>query len=266
MSASYDDESRVVMGSTTVHIGKVGATFRALPMPTLQQEPEIGDGVVRFVQTAGGRTALPVPRPVMHPPFLRWQSPVVWTTLALTLRADGSHDVDLVAASAFPRHWVYDHAGGLRLKSNLSEQATWVKQSFGNRTPWTDKERRSVVQAAEEHLERELATDIMRNGARPSLRQVAEGERLTQQGDPGDELYFVLDGTVAVDVDGKAVAELGPGAVIGERALLDGAPRAATVTARSAVRVAVAGRSDLDLDRLRVLADAAPDQDATAED
>lgn len=266
VSAAYDDDSRVVMGSTTVHIGRVGATFRALPMPTLQQEPEVGDGEVRFVQTAGGRTALPVPRPVTHPPFLRWQSPVVWTTLALTLRADGSHEVDLVAASAFPRHWVYDEAGGLRLRSNLAEQARWVKQSFGNRTPWTDREHRSLVAAAEQHLERELATDVVRDGARPAVRDLAEGERLTRQGDPGDELFFVLDGTVGVDVDGRAVAELGPGAVIGERALLDGAPRAATVTARSAVRVAVAGQADLDLDRLRTLSDATPHQDATADD
>jgi len=66
---------------------------------------------VVFRQTAGGRTAIPLPRPVPHPPFVRWQAPLVWTTLALTIRADGSSQARMVGASAFPRHWVYGSDG-----------------------------------------------------------------------------------------------------------------------------------------------------------
>ena len=40
---------------------------------------------------------------------------------------------------------------------------------------------------------------------------------LMRQGDPGEELFLLLDGILRVEVDGKAVADLGPGAVLGER-------------------------------------------------
>jgi hypothetical protein len=40
---------------------------------------------------------------------------------------------------------------------------------------------------------------------------------LVRQGDPGDELFLLLDGVLIVDVDGEPVAELGPGAVLGGR-------------------------------------------------
>ena len=60
-----------------------------------------------FRQTVGGRTA------IAHPPFVRWQAPLVWTTLALTMNADGSSDARLLGASAFPRHWVYGTDGAV---------------------------------------------------------------------------------------------------------------------------------------------------------
>ena len=51
------------------------------------------------------------------------------------------------------------------------------------------------------------------------------------------------------------LAELGPGAVIGERALLEGGARTSTVVAVTPLRVAVAARDAVDLDRLRTLAE-----------
>jgi hypothetical protein len=50
------------MGSTTVQIGPLDATFAGVAMPDLVPPPEIGDGWVRFTQTTGGRTALRLPR------------------------------------------------------------------------------------------------------------------------------------------------------------------------------------------------------------
>ncbi len=52
----------VVMGSTTVKIGGAGVRFAAVTMPDLRPAPEIGEGWVRFTQTSGGRTSLPLPR------------------------------------------------------------------------------------------------------------------------------------------------------------------------------------------------------------
>ena len=243
------------MGSTTVKVGKVGATFRAVSLPVIQPEPVHADGSVRFVQTVGGRTGVPLPRPVPHAPFVRWQAPLVWTTLALTLRPDGSSEVELAGASAFPRHWVYDAEGRITLKSGLADQGRWMAHSFGERTPWADHDRPALVVEVESELERGLSNDIMRGGARPEIRNLAEGTELTVQGDAGDELYLVLDGVVRVDVDGRALAELGPGAVIGERALLEDGVRTSTVTALTPLRVAVARKDAIDLDRLHALAE-----------
>ena len=255
VDSGHHPDSGLVMGATTVMVGGIGATFRAAVLPVLQRPPENVPGGVRFVQTVGGRTALPLPRPVPHPPFVRWQAPLVWTTLALTLRPDGSSDVEMTGASSFPRHWVYDASGKVALKSGLTDQARWMKHSFGVRTPWRDHDRQALVVEVESQLERQLSHDIMRGGAKPQVRRLQEGAVLTKQGDAGDELYLLLDGVVSVDVDGTALAELGPGAVVGERALLESGRRTSTVTALSPLRVAVASAADIDLDKLRALAE-----------
>ena len=53
------------------------------------------------------------------------------------------------------------------------------------------------------------------------------------QGAPAHALYGIVDGTVIVRRNGEDVVPLGPGAVFGERGLLDNAPRNATVTTDS---------------------------------
>jgi CRP-like cAMP-binding protein len=67
-----------------------------------------------------------------------------------------------------------------------------------------------------------------------------------RQGEPGNELLLLLDGIVVVEVDGVELAELGPGAMLGERALLEGGVRTSTVTARTRCRFAVADVSLVD--------------------
>jgi len=56
------------------------------------------------------------------------------------------------------------------------------------------------------------------------------GTTIIDQGQTGREAFIVLDGTVTVRRNGRRVAELGPGAMIGELSLLDHGPRTATVT------------------------------------
>jgi hypothetical protein len=252
-AAGLADASGLVMGSTTVRVARVGATFRAVSLPTLRPEPERSGDAVTFVQTVGGRTALPLPRRVSRKPFVQWTAPIVWTTLALTLRADGSSDVQLVGASTFPRHWVYGADGRLALKSGLTDEDTWLKETFGERTPWGDYDTPALVVAVESDLERQMSTEIMHGGHVPEVRRVQQGATLTRQGDPGDELYLVLDGVISVEVDGHPLGEVGPGAVLGERALLEGGRRTSTLTAVTPVRVAAAPGSSVDLDALREL-------------
>ena len=62
---------------------------------------------------------------------------------------------------------------------------------------------------------------------------------LVTQGAEGDRLYLLIDGVVGVEVDGEQVAEMGPGTILGERALLEGGARTATLRALTPIRVAV---------------------------
>lgn len=257
VAADHAESSGLAMGATTVRVAKLGATFRAVPLPTLRPEPEVtrsADGdAVTFVQTVGGRTALPLPRRVSRRPFVQWSAPLVWTTLALTLRADGSSEVQLTGASTFPRHWVYDADGRLVLKSGLTDENTWLTEAFGERTPWGSYDTPALVVAVETELERQMSADIMHGNHVPEVRRIKKGATLTRQGDPRDELYLLLDGVVSVDVDGQPLGEVGPGAILGERALLEGGRRTATLTAVTPVRVAAAPADAVDLDRLREL-------------
>jgi CRP-like cAMP-binding protein len=56
-----------------------------------------------------------------------------------------------------------------------------------------------------------------------------EGHILTDQGQTGREAFILVSGTATVRRNGKKVASLGPGSVIGELSLLDHGPRTATV-------------------------------------
>ena len=251
-AAGYSGAGRI--GSTTVNLGVGDVTAPAVAYELLQLEPEVGDGWVRFRQTFGGRTAFPLPRPVKHPPFVQYRAPTVWTTLEMTIHADGAHAAELVGASAFPRHWVFDGAGCLVAKSGLTDLKGWLDGSFGKHTPWGDEDSPALVTAVESALERELSRHIMRGGARPEIRRLKQSDLLTRQGDAATELFLLLDGVVVVDVDGAPVAELGPGVVMGERAVLEGGLRTSTLRCATPCRVAVARADQMDIRALTELA------------
>jgi CRP-like cAMP-binding protein len=63
-------------------------------------------------------------------------------------------------------------------------------------------------------------------------------------------LFLLLDGVLGVKVDGVQVAELGPGAVVGERAGLERGVRTATLWAVTPVTVAVVAPGQLDREAL----------------
>jgi hypothetical protein len=245
-----------MIGSTTVALGVGAVTVAAVPLPDRHDAPEHGDGWVRFRQTAGGRTGLPAPRTVAHPPFVQYHAPIAWSTLELTIHADGRSEGTLIGASPFPRHWVYGDDGALAAKSGLIDFKAWYKHAFGQHTPWGDLDSPALVTEVESALERELSARIMRDGAKPKIRTARAGERLVRQGDAGDELFVLLDGVLAVDHDGTELGQLGPGAVFGERAVLEGGRRTSTLTAVTPCKLAVAHASAVDVEALTALADA----------
>ena len=68
---------------------------------------------------------------------------------------------------------------------------------------------------------------------------VSAGEVLMRQGEAGRDVMFVAEGAATVTRNGRQVAVVGRGDVVGELSLIVGAPRTATVVARSAMTLAV---------------------------
>jgi hypothetical protein len=249
----YGHLGRGHIGATRMKVGPREVSVPAVAMPTLQPEPEVGDGWVRFTQTAGGRTGMPAPRHVRARPFMQISSPIAWTTLSLTMRADGSAEHELAGASPFPRHWIY-RDGKLVEKSGLIDFEEWYRKAFGQNTPWGDEDSEPFVTQVETALERELSSSIMRSGAASKPRRLDVDETLVEQGDEGNELYLLLDGVLAAEVDGETVAEIGPGAVLGERAVVEGGRRTATLRAVTPAKIVSVAADEIEPSALEELA------------
>ena len=247
----HGQEGTGYVGKTRMKAGPRTIVVPGIALQTLRSE-EVGDSSVRFVQTVGGRAGFPAPRRVRGKPFFQVRSALAWTTLSLTLNADGSSRFELLGASPFPRHWIYDGSGKLVQKSGTIDFETWYRESYEPNSPWGDEDSPAVVAEVETALERELSKMLL--SSRPKPRRLSQGETLVEQGSEGDELYVILDGTLAVQVDGELVAELGPGAVVGERALLEGGTRTATLRATTPVKAVEVSAEDLERETLEELA------------
>lgn len=71
------------------------------------------------------------------------------------------------------------------------------------------------------------------------------GSVIVRQGDPGQELFIMVEGDVSVERDGVAIATLGSGGHFGEMSIVDDAPRSASVRARTRTDVLVIGQSEI---------------------
>lgn len=242
-----------MIGATTMRIVGTSLTIPAVAYPD-RRSVEVGATSATFRQTAGGRTGAPMPRKVSRPPFLRMVAPTAWTTLELTLHVDGRVEHRVGGASPFPRHWIYDAAGDLVAKTGVISYDEWAREQDPDATPWQDQDREAVVTRVETALERDLSVTIMQADQRPQMRALEPGDVLVRQGQPGDTIFLLLDGLLAVDVDGEVLTEIGPGAILGERAVLEGGRRTATLTCLTPVRVAVVRADQVDRARLAELA------------
>jgi hypothetical protein len=231
---------------STVRLGRKEVTFTAISLPDIQRGPQVASDSVTFVQSAGGRTGIPAPRHVARKPFVQIAAPLAWTTLGLTIDKDGTSRGRVIGASAFPRHWIYDDAMHLMAKTGSLDFESWYRKAFGKSTPWGDTDSPAFVTEVETTLERELSRRIMRQGRKTGRVRLGVGETLVEQGKKGDSVFLLLDGVLSVEVDGDRVTEVGPGAILGERAVVEGGIRTSTLRALVPCRVAVAAAEDLD--------------------
>jgi CRP-like cAMP-binding protein len=76
-----------------------------------------------------------------------------------------------------------------------------------------------------------------------TMKRYAPSATMVRTGDAGDAFYVILDGTANVRRAGKRTIKLRPGDFFGELALLDPAPRVATVQAETEVLAMRLGRT-----------------------
>jgi CRP-like cAMP-binding protein len=112
------------------------------------------------------------------------------------------------------------HEGALINKSGLIDFGDWYRKSFGKHTPWGDNDSDAFVTVVESALERSLSRQLMSGAAKPKIMKIDAGTTLVRQGEKGSYVYLILDGVARIEVDGQRLAEYGPGALLGERALL----------------------------------------------
>ena len=122
--------------------------------------------------------------------------------------------------------------------------------------PFADEGRRPdsrklARQAQMDHL---AEVPLLRNCSRRELRHLARssrldlfdaGQTLIREGTRSTEAYVVVAGRAVVRRNGRKIAEVGPGDVIGELGLLLGRPREATVVAETPLEVLALERSAL---------------------
>lgn len=74
--------------------------------------------------------------------------------------------------------------------------------------------------------------------------EVPAGARLLTAGEPGGELFVIVDGEATVTNNNGRTTALKAGDYFGEMSLIDGSPRSATVDASAPIRLLVLGQKD----------------------
>jgi cAMP-dependent protein kinase regulator len=88
--------------------------------------------------------------------------------------------------------------------------------------------------------------DLLKVATFAQLESHPDGAAVVTEGGYANDFYAIEDGTAEVERDGQHLADLGPGDVFGEQALLEGEQRSATVRATSPLRLIKISHWELD--------------------
>jgi hypothetical protein len=151
---------------------------------------------------------------VDHPPYVRVAAPVVWTTLALRSMRTDVWTTRWSALADFARHWIYDRSGRHGAKSGLIEFRDWYREAFRSQTPWGGIDTPVPIRPAVSDVEREIS-DLVPPSNVWKPGRCSYGRASWQRVVP-------LVGRFCSRLSWwNGVAEVAPGAVLGERALLE---------------------------------------------
>ena len=217
------------IGSTTMRLGgKVGDVRRGgLPRPAAGARGVGQLGALRADQRRANRRARAATR----------QVPAVRPGVGAAGVDHPGVDAVTPTAARRTRWWAQARSpaiGSTTTRASWCTSRDWSTSRTGTpgpsaRTrPWGDEDSPALVSEVETALERELSGRIMRGGTKPRISRLSQGGTLVSEGDEGRDVFLVLDGVVSVEVKGTPLGQLGPGAVLGERALIEGGRRTAT--------------------------------------
>ena len=86
---------------------------------------------------------------------------------------------------------------------------------------------------------------ILARALSQTMVRYERGKTIVTEGQPGVMMYVLVEGKVAVSIQGKLVERIGAGGVFGEMALIDRAPRLATVVSETDCGLLAIGRNTL---------------------
>jgi CRP-like cAMP-binding protein len=177
--------------------------------------------------------------------------------LAIELGFEGAHDLTRRGANV---HVAWSSiAGGFALGAVVYYVASLFLEQKGAALRYPSRFIEYALnrkrQAASEHLALLSHCNLLRHLAAEDIepllervheREVKAGETVFHQGDAGDALYIVANGSVEVLADQRMLAELGNGQAFGEMALLSGGARTATVRAKTDTHLLAIAKDDFD--------------------
>lgn len=135
-----------------------------------------------------------------------------------------------------PRSFAGRVLGGLVMMSGIGIFGLWagmLATGFQEEVRRQDFVQKWQLVAAVPLFQRLGASSVMEIVRALRPRIVPTGTIICRKGDKGDQMFFIVDGSVTVAT--PSPVELGPGSFFGEMALVTGEPRSATVTATTEV-------------------------------
>ena len=150
---------------------------------------------------------------------------------------------NVAAEQAAQVRGLYDHPhlADAALKTDLETALEWVEEEI-LRTSLDERGRSAILPLEEiDFLAGVTAEELGELRKVLNLREFEAGEAIAREGDPGDKMWLLAKGSVSIRLGtadhrgSRRIASLGRGTVVGEMALIEGAPRSASIVADEAV-------------------------------
>ena len=244
------------IGSTTLALGPKAMTFEAVALPDLSPEPEVGEGWVRFRRTAGRTHGRP-DAAARQPPALRQDRRRRWRGRRWRSRcaptapppASWSGPAPSPATGSTART-----AGSRPSRASSTSRRGSATPSARTRRGATPTRRRSSPRSRRRWSGRSRPRSCGA-GSSPRSARPRRGRPSWPRATRARSCSCSSTGCCGSTWTATPLAELGPGALLGERAVLEGGRRTASLVAVTACKVAVASAADIDREALRELSE-----------